>query len=379
MPVHCAACSSSFQESSALQIHKAAKCHNHSAAGDASGEKTSRDQAQTKPNPPNTGPSTAGKVRSSGGLNIRCNSSNRSFKSREALAAHAEAKKHPVTTTAKVKGPEKALFRCDICGRCDFGSQNALNDHKRDSKGHQTGNQHSAPPKMPSNSGTRTDDGLPLNNGHSFALTVDKMVQCNLCSCNFPGNKTCESYLIAPSWEGQKQENVPLSNEGSHHPHALGYRYYSGNAASCHFWETCTDSEECAIDATSQQPALARESDNDGVPLATSLVLISQPAITEDLLTQNPPNPQLSSKLVDVYGSVRPKPLKHLGKEWSTISLSEQPFALKVLRDLCHSVSDLERNGYRLRRYTSTDLMGGQKCKACKSTPFDYNVHMQTV
>lgn len=231
---------------------------------------------------------------------------------------------------------------------------------------------------MLSNSWTRTDHGLPLSDGHSSTLTVNKTDQFDLYSCNFVDNKNYESYLLAISREGQKQQNTPLSNAGNHHPLALGYGYYSGKAASCQFRETCTNSEECAIDAISQQTALAKF-DSDGVLPAIPTVLISHLAITEDLLTLAPPNSQSSSKLVDVYRSVRPKPLEHLGKEWSTMSLSERPFALKVLRDLCHSVSDLERNGYRLRQYTLTDLMGGQKCKACKSTPSNFKVHTQRV
>lgn len=306
-------------------MHKAAKCDNQSVVGNASGEKTSRDQAQTKPNPSNAGASAVDKVTSSGGLNFRCNSCNRSFRSREALEAHAKAKAHALTMTANIKRPEKGPFRCDVCSRYDFGSQNALNDHKRDSKGHQTRNQHSAPRK------------------------------------------------IATSYEGQKQQKMPLSNAEYHHPLALGYRDSSGKAVSCHFGETCTNSEECAIDAISQQTALVKDN-SDGVPLAIPPVVVSQLAVTEDHLTLTPPNSQLSSKLVDVYGSVQSKPLEHLGKEWSTMSLYEQPLALKVLRDLCHSVSDLESNGYRFREYTFTDLKGGQKCKACKSTPFNFNV-----
>lgn len=124
---------------------------------------------------------------------------------------------------------------------------------------------------------------------------------------------------------------------------------------------------------------MAKENNNDGVAPLTSSVLMSQPAITEGLLTQNPPNPHISSKLIDAYGSVPPKYLKHLGKEWSEILLSERAFALKLLRDFCHSDAELERNGYRLSQYTSTELMSGQKCKGCKSTPFDFDVHTQTV
>ena len=378
MPVRCTVCNSSFKESGDLHMHKAAKCFNHSTAGDASGGKITRDQAQTKCESSNSAPSIVGKVRSSGGLNFYCNLCDRSFKSREGLGAHAKAKKHPATTTANVKSPERALLHCNVCGRCDFGSPNAVDDHKRDTKGHQTRNQHSAPPKMPSNSGTRADHGLPIKNGLAFALTADKIVQCDLCSCNSLGSKTSDSYLIPPSWEGQKQQIMPLFDAENHLPLAFGYKHHSSKAASGNFWETCVDPEESAIDATRRQRALAEKSDRDGVTPATSSVLISQPTITEDLLAQNPPGPQLLSKLIDVYGSVRPKALKHLDKEWSAISPYEQQFALKVLNDFCHSDSELKRNGYRLRQYTSTDLMWGQKCKACKSTSFHFDVCMQT-
>lgn len=359
-------------------MHKAAKRHNQSAAGNASGEKTFRDQAQPKAKPSNTGPSPLDKVTSSGGLTFRCSSCDRSCRSREALEAHAKAKAHQLTITASIKRPEKAYFRCDVCSRCDFGSQTALNDHKCDSEGHQNRNQHSAPQEMLSNSQTRTDHRLPLSDGHSLALTVDKMVQCDLCSCKITENKTCESPLLATSYEGQNQQKMPLSNAKIHHALALGSMDYSGKAASCQSWETCTDSEECVIDAISQRTGLAK-GNSDEVTLAIPSVLMSQLAITEDPRTLIPPNPQLSSKLIDVYGSVQPKPLEHLGKEWSAMSLYEQSFTLKVLRDLCHSVSDLERNGYRFRQYTFTELMGEQKCKTCKSTPLNSNVYADSL
>lgn len=166
---------------------------------------------------------------------------------------------------------------------------------------------------MLSNSWTGAVQGLPLSDGHSSALS------------NFADNKTRESYLLASSREGQKQQNMPLSNARNHRPLALEFGYYSGKAASCQFRKTCTNSEEYVIDAVGQQTALAKD-DSDGVPPEIPTVLTSHLDITEDLLTLAPPNSQSSSRLVDVYGSVRPKPLEHLGKEWSTMSLSERPF-----------------------------------------------------
>ncbi|KAL9631196.1 MAG: hypothetical protein Q9204_004349 [Flavoplaca sp. TL-2023a] len=133
--------------------------------------------------------------------------------------------------------------------------------------------------------------------------------------------------------------------------------------------------EERAMEATSQQSTLAKNSDNDGVPLARSSILISQASVTEDPKAQHPPTLQLQSSLANVQGSMGHGQLKHLGKEWSTISLFEQPLALKVLRDLCHPVSDLEENGYRLRQYTLIDLLGWQRCKGCKKRQRDVQSH----
>ncbi|KAL9034139.1 MAG: hypothetical protein Q9180_005573 [Flavoplaca navasiana] len=129
------------------------------------------------------------------------------------------------------------------------------------------------------------------------------------------------------------------------------------------------------MEATSQQSTLAENSDNDGVPLAISSSLISQASVTEDLKAQHPPTLQSQSSLANVQGSVGHGRLKHLGKEWSTISLFEQPLALKVLRDLRHPVSDLEKNGYRLRQYTLVDLLGWQSCKRCKKRQRDIQSH----
>lgn len=203
MPARCDVCSSSFKESNAQQMHKVAKHHNQSAAGNASGQKPSRDQAQPKAKPSNTGASPLDNVTSSGGLTFRCNSCDRSCRSREALEAHAKAKAHLHTITASVKRPEKAYFRCDVCSRCDFGSQTALNDHMRDSEDHQNRNQHSAPQGMLSDSQTRTNHRLPLGDRHSLALTVDKWSNVTYVRANSRRTRPVKPPCLQPRTKGR--------------------------------------------------------------------------------------------------------------------------------------------------------------------------------
>lgn len=229
-------------------MHKATKCQDQQHLM-PSGQNCPKIQAQTKSNSSNSGVSTAGKVRISGNSDFRCNSCNRSFNSGKARRAHIEAKHYPITTAVEIQRAEKAFFRCDVCGRCNFRSENAMNDHKRNSGGHQAANLQRAPPKASSSSGTRADQGQPHDNRHTLPITADKMVQCNLCSCISLNNKAYDSYLFPPSSEGQKQQNIPLFNAENHDPLALGYHYYSGNAAPYQFWHTYTDSQY-AIDAT---------------------------------------------------------------------------------------------------------------------------------
>lgn len=367
MSVCCAVCNSSFKDSNALQMHKTAKGHNDPAVGRTSGKPTSTDPSQKKSNRSNAASSTARKDQSSGASDFRLGEGGRSLLSRGVLAAHAETRTHSVADTAKVKPPGKTVFRCDICGRCNFVSRDALNDHKRNAKNHQTRIQERASPRMPSELGKEADHRSSPSSGHASTLLIDKMVQCDLCSCNFPIKKTYESHLVTRSSDGNVQQDTSQSNAGiQSYPLVIGHRYYGGITTSCQ--ETFTDLKEHATEAASEQSILIKGADKDGVPPVRSSILISQASLVEDQLVQHSPNLQVPANMVDVRRPIQSGQLAHLGKEWSAMSLFEQPLALKILRDLCHPVPDLEKNGYRLRRYTLTELLGRQRCKRCNST-----------
>lgn len=351
MPVCCAVCNSSFKDPHALQMHKTAKGHSEPAVRKAS---------------------------SSGSPNFRCHLCCRFFSSQGALAAHTKAKNHTVANRAKLNMLENSIFFCHVCGRCDFENYDALNDHKCDSKDHRTRNQERAPLGMPAGIGKEADNKSRPGDGHASTLSADKAVQCNLCSCNSSVKKTHESRLVIRTHDGDKQQNTAQSDaENQCNPLVKGQRYYSGITKSCS--DTSINPEQRAMEATSQQSTLAKNSDTDGVPFARSSILISQASVAEDLEAQHPPTLQLQSSLANVEGSMRHGQLKHLGKVWSTISLFEQPLALKELRDLCHPVSDLEKEGYRLRQYTLIDLLGWQRCKRCKSTLSNFNIYLPAV
>ncbi|KAL8886477.1 MAG: hypothetical protein Q9215_005816 [Flavoplaca cf. flavocitrina] len=375
MPVCCAVCKSSFKDRHALQMHKTAKGHSsESAVRKASGGPNRKNYSQTKSDISQTALPSAIKVESSGSSNFRCDLCCRSFSSQGALATHTKAKNHTITNGAKLNMLENSVFFCYFCGRRDFDNHDALDNHKCDSKDHPTRNQESVPLGLPAGIGKEADHKSRPGDGHASTLSVDKAVQCNLCSCNPSMKITHESRLVTNALDGDKQQNFSQSNGGNHrNPLIQGHSYYSGITKSCQ--DMSINPEERAMEATSQQSTLAKNSDNDGVPLARSSILISQASVTEDPKAQHPPTLQLQSSLANVPGSMGHGQLKHLGKEWSTISLFEQPLALKVLRDLCHPLSDLEENGYRLRQYTFIDLLGWQRCKRCKKRQRDVQSH----
>ncbi|KAL8993722.1 MAG: hypothetical protein Q9169_006131 [Polycauliona sp. 2 TL-2023] len=200
------------------------------------------------------------------------------------------------------------------------------------------------------------------------------MVQCNLCSCSSSVKETEESRLLVRTHDGDEQQNTSQSNTGNQRdPLVTRYQYYDGITESCQ--DTSINPDERAMEVNSEQFTLAKNIGNDGVPLARSSIMIRQASVAEDLKAQHPPTLQLQPSLANVEGSMGHGQLKHLDKEWSTIPLFEQPLALKELRDIRHPVSDLEKNGYCLHQYTSTDLLGWQRCKRCKKRERDIRKH----
>ena len=346
-------------------MHKAAKGHNDPAECKASAVKVLGDPTQTKSNPSDTVLSR--KVESSGGSNFPCGQRGRSFLTRGALSAHAEAKSYSTAKAAKGQRSGEAPFRCDTYGCGGFVDHDAFNDHKGDSKNHQVKNQQEAPQIE---SGSRADLGLHLNDGHTSRFLVDKMVQCNLCPCGSLAEKPYESRSIPHLYKEDKMQDTSQSIAGNQfYPLlALGHMQSSGIPASYQSWGTFTDQEELVTENVSRERTLARGVDRKSVSLENSSILISQSFLAQNLQVQHPPNLQVASNLVDVCSSIRPELPKHLGKQWSAISVSEQHLVLKALRDWCHSVPDLEQNGYRLRQYTHTELLGRRRCNACNST-----------
>ena len=368
MPVHCAVCNSSFNGLTALQMHKAAKGHNDPAEGKASAAKILGDPSQTKSNPSDTVPSR--KVKSSGDSNFPCRQCGRSFLSRGALTAHAEAKSHSTANAAKVQRSGEAPLRCDTCGRGGFVNHDALNDHKRDSKNHQIESQQEAPQRMSSEPGSRADLGLHLSDGHTSMFLVDKMVQCNLCPCGSLAEEPYESHSIPRLYKQDKMQDTSesIAGNGPYPILAFGHMQSSWIPLSYPSLGTFTDPEERVTETISRERTLARGGDRESVSLEKSSILSSQSFFTQNLPVQYPPNLQIASNLVDVSSSIRPELLKHLGKQWSAISVSEQLLVSNVLRDWCHSVPDLEQNGYRLRQYTRTELLERRRCNTCNST-----------
>ena len=378
MALRCVVCKRAFKDLSALQKHSTAFGHNDPAADKASGETTFKDQSLTKSNPSNIAPSTTKKVESSGSRDLHCGQCSRSFASQGALTAHAKAKNHSVANTANLKTPGKTVIRCHLCKLGDFVDHDALSDHKCDFNKHQALEQERAPLRMPSEIGKKANHRSRLTDGHASIVSVDKAVQCNLCSCNSSLETTHESNFATRTREGDEQQKMFQYNPGNQpHPLAIGHMYYSGLSTS--FQEMVVSPKECATEATSQQSTLIKERGMDGVPPARSSMLINQASHTEDLLAQYSQTLQGPLNLINVYGSTTPEQLKHLDKEWSTILLSEQPLTLKILRNLCHPASDLENNGYLLRQYTLTDLLGRQRCKGCKSTLCNFNLHIKAI
>lgn len=378
MALRCVVCNSTFEDLSALQKHRTAKGHNDPAVDKASGETTFKDQPLTRSNQSNIAPSTTKKVESSGSPDFHCGQCNRSFASQGALTAHAKAKTHFVANTANLKTPGKTVFRCHLCKLGDFEDHDALNDHKCDFKKHQAVEQERAPLRLPSEIGKKADYRSRLTDGQASIVSVDKAVQTNLCSCNSSLETTHESNFVTRTREGDEQQKTFRYNPGNQpHSLAIGHMYCSGLTTSCQ--EMVVSPKECATEATSQQSTLIKERGMDGVPPARSSMLINQASHTEDLLAQYSQTLQGPLNLLNVYGSTTHEQLKHLDKEWSTILPSEQPLILKILRDLCHPASDLENNGYLLRQYTLTDLLGRQRCKGCKSTLFKFNLHIQAI
>ena len=375
MPVCCPVCKSSFKDRHALQMHKTAKGHSEPAVRKASGGPNFENHSQTKSDLSKTELPSATKFESSGSSDFRCDLCCRSFSSQGALATHTKAKNHTIANGAKLNMLENLVFFCDFCGRRDFENHDALNDHNCDSKEHPTRNQERVLLGMPA--GIADHQSHP-GDGHASTLSADKAVQCNLCSCSSSMKMTHESHLVINTHDGDKQQNSSQSNAGNQsNPLIKGHRYYSDITKSCQ--DMSINPEERAMEATSQQSTLAKNSDNDGVPLARSSILISQASVTEDPKAQHPPTLQLQSSLANVQGSMGHGQLKHLGKEWSTISLFEQPLTLKLLRDLCHPALDLEENGYRLRSYTLKDLLGWQRCKRCKSKLSNLNTYLPAI
>lgn len=366
MPVRCGVCNKSFEESDALQQHKTAKGHNFPATGYHSGKKGFRDQAHTILHSSKIASSPAGESKSSANIDCYCYPCSRPFKSREALLMHAQAKNHQVGTTAKAKGPAESLYRCDICGRCNFRSQDAVNDHKRDSKVHQTQKQHSAPPRTRSHLDVSLGDEICLQVQRVWAPTLGIFGQYDLRSFNYLASNTCGSDLKGTLWEGQKQQNIRLSDAKIHRLPTMGYSYDNGNAASWSSWEARFDSEARTNKSKTRQTTLAKESDSRDVMPAIPPFSTFRTADTEDLLAQDPPGPHSIPTLDQACGSVHDKALKHLGKGWSALSFYEQLTALNLLEHICHPISDLEKIGYQLRQKTSTDWVGEQKCTACK-------------
>lgn len=375
MSVRCAVCNNSFKESHALQMHQAAKGHNVAIVGMASGVPISVKRPQKNPNLSKSAPSAAGTSSTSGIPGLCCVLCGRFFMSQNALAAHAEAKNHFFADTAKVLRLEKSPLRCSICGRGGFLTAGALSDHKRDSKNHQTQDLQEAPREAPTDTNSNPGHSSRLNDLHSSTLMVDKMVQCNLCSCEPSGVKTGEIDLVARLREGDKQQNPSRSDLGDQsHQLNLEYRPHGGTVSTCQFGKTFTDLKNCVMEATNQQPTLAKEANRDNIQPVNSPNLINQATLSGDLLDQHSTSPQIPSDLADVEGVTRLEPLKHLGKEWSLISLSEQPLALEILRNLCHPVLDLEKGGYRTRHYTLAGLLEQRRCKICKSMFLNVNI-----
>ena len=377
MTVCCGVCNSSFKDSGALQQHKKAKFHNTPASGPTSGRNVLSNQAPTKSHSSKTVPLVPGEMKSSAGIIFKCDSCDRSFKSQQALVMHAEDKHRLFTVTEEGKIPATGLLRCDICGRCGFRSQIAVIDHKRDSKDHQTRKQHSAPLQTRSHIGMRVDDGQSLHIEHALALTVNKLVQCDLRSCNSQGTQTCDSDVIPSYSRAQQCQDVQSPKAEHHRLRAVGYSHDGSNQVFRHS-DILVDTGEGTIDSVVQNHSLRRDGSSDFATLATPSFSSCQSASTVDDPVQHLPDPQSVPTSDEVYAPVLYKSLKHLGNVWSAIPSYEQPFVLKILRSICHPYADLDRHGYQLRPKTFADLMGEQKCKACKSALCNFTIYSQT-
>ena len=277
-------------------------------------------------------------------------------------------------------------LRCVVCNR-PFKDLSALQKH-RTAFGHND-------PAVVKAFGETTfkDQSLTKSNPPNIAPSTTKKVKssgspdfhCGQCSRSFASQGALTTHAKAKAHSVANTANLKTQgktvfryNPGNQpHPLAIEHMYYSGLTTS--FQEMVVSPKECATEAISQQSTLIKERGMDGVPPARSSMLINQASHMEDVLAQYSQTLQGPLNLTNVYGSTTHEQLKHLGKEWSTILLSEQPLTLKILRNLCHPASDLENNGYLLRQYTLTDLLGRQRCKGCKSTLCKFNLHIQAI